>query len=1764
MGIDLGVVEATLKLQDQFSSILSAAGSNLSDFLKQVIDTASKSKDGNDKLESSYLRLAASLDPVIASEQKLEKAHQTLDAALQKGLIDQDKYNQLLDKAKEKYEAASQGGSVFSTIIGKLGGLAGEGGELMAKLTEHVAGLGEKLESLGSEGESANGVISTLMAGFVDFIPLLIAAAAAIVGVGVAWKAFDFLKDAIEEGAKTEQVVVQLNNALINNGAAAGYSAAELIDQAEALALSTGQSKEAIIAGETMMVRFGSLTNDTFPKFRQAAIDFAIATKTDLVTAFETLARASEDSGRGMMALKSVGVILNTQQKAHMKDLIDSGHVVEYQNELLGILASKIGGVGDAYGRTLTGGIGSGKQALALFGETIASYVIPTLEDLGTSLIKELGHSNDLKTAWHNIGEEIKDAGTKIGIFIHDYILLVGIKFEELRLKIDDARLSFLKFKQDMTTVKIAGVSIGIGDDELSKIKDVEKDISKALLEYTKLVHMAAQKPVQALAGDPNVIPKKPDPVKGIKGKAKAIKSSASAMAEWDKVVQAFNNHITDTNSKLDEQISEQEALQRSLAKGLEAYGLEEQQQKRNAVVFAAVSKADQEYRTEVEKLTEIIHKLHEAHDTKDEQEKTAALTLLQASYEGTRLAIQGKAAAEVDAKAKTTDTLTQTKELTAEEQLRAKLEAEIADALNGTVVATEAAGKALAVYQAGVKASLTTNAEGIKQAKDRAAADYDLTRQDEKLLKVAKEYGDLQKQVNLGTLQAQIDTGLSERLQVIQATFLDKLTQGGELTVEAGIELFRKMAGGDEEILKRFLATMQDDIGTLFDQAQAKKIAGISKNPFDVHEQQQAEYQHLADIAKTESQRNDAYKAMADASATFWAGEVNTWKTAIDNLAKLGGKVGSIFSAIGEALGAIQQAQSTGASISNAVTASKIGGDNNSSIAAAAGVIGMVVAIFAEIYSAVDAHIKKTESETYGTGNSAVNIVHGDIGITYLDNEGMKVADEIKKLVKQFGDALGGTITDLDSIGVQIRNDGKYVASYVKDHFIGHFASVDEAIQAALEYELQTGALKLKGMSDLVLQGIKSFTQSDFNAETQFLNQLKQIDDLAKSQGQIGLETTVHGLNDLFDALSQMKDATPAVVQGFLNIANAEDAAWRQWSDSITGRKESAAELLAIKQQEGEMFNAERQMRLAQLALEKIDLQQQLALLQAKAGMIIGTGGTGVFSGGSPGQGTPTPATRSVSYQSAQLTATAQFEQAMAQLAQTDIQIKSNYLKAQEGLIPAQATIYDAQIGMIEAEIDAISKIIANMPAAIDIPSIRLPNVGGAAGKTPAQQLDQQLKDIIAGGLNPAAKALYDYQKQLADLADQYKHNKVSAADYAAALAELKKEFQANLLATAKGYAGTGMDSFAQKLSDGQKFFADLEKMGKGKSGIPDWLEKVMKGQFLDEMRKDWQSRVDAFRGMTNPMASISATSKTLMDDLHALAVATGMTAAQVKAAEAEIAQGAEYQRVNAVNGILDTLFGYLQNDASYAGQAAELKREELQIQFTIYEYQLKALNAWSDVIAKLFHDAEAAALVAASVSTTIVQAAQTISTSATNLSNSLDSLLQFYNSLNQGASSGLTIDQQYQAAKSTYSLLLSQIQHGDKSHIADLSGDAQALVSLMGQEFDTSTQGYADMRRQILMDLAPILQAGGLTPPPILGTIPTSGGSNSTLTTSAQLMASSSSDISSSLQQMNVNQSSIADAAQSLAASADSIRLALLAGSAQHLVNQIRFNPS
>src|SRR4051812_28229042 len=121
--VNIGTLEGLLRWKADSSEL----DKSLNETAKKADVSRAQLNTYNREIESvkqTYKKVAASIDPAIAAEQKLEKAHTALSNALKIGLIDHQKYNTLLDQAKQKYsETESPLKSLIESVVKLTGSL---------------------------------------------------------------------------------------------------------------------------------------------------------------------------------------------------------------------------------------------------------------------------------------------------------------------------------------------------------------------------------------------------------------------------------------------------------------------------------------------------------------------------------------------------------------------------------------------------------------------------------------------------------------------------------------------------------------------------------------------------------------------------------------------------------------------------------------------------------------------------------------------------------------------------------------------------------------------------------------------------------------------------------------------------------------------------------------------------------------------------------------------------------------------------------------------------------------------------------------------------------------------------------------------------------------------------------------------------------------------------------------------------------------------------------------------------------------------------------------------------------------------------------------------------------------------------------------------------------------------------------------------------------------------------------------------------------
>lgn len=384
------------------------------------------------KIEQDYRRVAASLDPLVANTQKYERAEKSLTAALKAKIITQDEHNKRLQQAKDKYLGVNASTLTWRQEVNNLSGK-------VSQLTNVMGPLGSSVGSVSAQ-------ISSLAAASGPLIVVLAGVATAAIGIYGTVKAIEFLVNAVSKGLETQQIIEKLNNSLRNTGSYSRLSAADLVTLAESYELLTGRQKEEIIAAETVLSRFRTLNQDAYPKALNATLAYAKAMGITADAAANKLGPAFEGNTRSLIALKDAGIVFTSGQRKMLTEMVETGKVVEYQNLLFAILKEKVGEVGKEYDNNLTRQIARAKIIQEDFGESIASEVIPALEDVFEELIIAAGGWDHLKVVINNVGHEI---GNTIRITIYG---IVGM-YHDWMAAHDELRANIQGFLANVTAM---------------------------------------------------------------------------------------------------------------------------------------------------------------------------------------------------------------------------------------------------------------------------------------------------------------------------------------------------------------------------------------------------------------------------------------------------------------------------------------------------------------------------------------------------------------------------------------------------------------------------------------------------------------------------------------------------------------------------------------------------------------------------------------------------------------------------------------------------------------------------------------------------------------------------------------------------------------------------------------------------------------------------------------------------------------------------------------------------------------------------------------------------------------------------------------------------------------------------------------------------------------------------------------------------------------------------------------------------------------
>lgn len=183
----------------------------------------------------------------------------------------------------------------------------------------------------------------------------------AVVGLLGAWS----LHKIIEVTERSQESVVQLDVAFRNMGATAGVTRAEIDAMIQSIGDNSNLTKSSMREAAAMMLRFKSVTGETFKRAIDLSAEMAEAMGTEAPQAARRLGRALEDPAGSLGLLARAGVKFTQAEEDAIKKFSEMNRVGDAQTIMLMALEQRYKGVGAALRNTLGGAIKGVQKAFS-------------------------------------------------------------------------------------------------------------------------------------------------------------------------------------------------------------------------------------------------------------------------------------------------------------------------------------------------------------------------------------------------------------------------------------------------------------------------------------------------------------------------------------------------------------------------------------------------------------------------------------------------------------------------------------------------------------------------------------------------------------------------------------------------------------------------------------------------------------------------------------------------------------------------------------------------------------------------------------------------------------------------------------------------------------------------------------------------------------------------------------------------------------------------------------------------------------------------------------------------------------------------------------------------------------------------------------------------------------------------------------------------------------------------------------------------------
>jgi len=182
---------------------------------------------------------------------------------------------------------------------------------------------------------------------------------------------------------KQAKAIAQVEAGLKSTGNAAGFTSKQLQDMASSLQGRTIFGDEDILKDVTaQLLTFTNISGDAFDRTQQAALDLATRLDGDLKSASIQLGKALNDPVANLSALSRSGIQFTAQQKALIKELVETNRLADAQSIILDELNKQYGGSAEAARKAGTGGLQALQNSFGDILERVGKALLPLLNKL--------------------------------------------------------------------------------------------------------------------------------------------------------------------------------------------------------------------------------------------------------------------------------------------------------------------------------------------------------------------------------------------------------------------------------------------------------------------------------------------------------------------------------------------------------------------------------------------------------------------------------------------------------------------------------------------------------------------------------------------------------------------------------------------------------------------------------------------------------------------------------------------------------------------------------------------------------------------------------------------------------------------------------------------------------------------------------------------------------------------------------------------------------------------------------------------------------------------------------------------------------------------------------------------------------------------------------------------------------------------------------------------------------------------------------------